>query len=378
MPDFGALYLSLIFLLAISSITLSIMLISIRIPNKENMKQYNIARYVLALAYFILGILGCYKNIASYIHATIDLNLMHTLTLVSASYQALLFTFSLITLIQPAYVSIRRVVLQFGIISFVFVILLFLLYNAPHSLYNYLYNIVSVIYIFQLRYYIIIFRKKYAQYIKQFENFYNEDENNRLRWVKTSFYMALSIGILALFISYFPLQHRILFLLIIIAFYIYFAIKYSNYPLDFQYIIPAVSTEHISSSVETECDNMEAVNNLPLSEKEQRLQQTINKWVREKQFLHADMSRDDIAKSLGTDRDFLTLFFQCRMKTEFRIWRSQLRIEEAKKLLLQYPDMSISKIGHSVGIADRSNFQKKFVDLVGMSPKEWRKQNLKS
>jgi len=148
--------------------------------------------------------------------------------------------------------------------------------------------------------------------------------------------------------------------------------------LDFQYIIPAVSTEHISSSVETECDNMEAVNNLPLSEKEQRLQQTINKWVREKQFLHADMSRDDIAKSLGTDRDFLTLFFQCRMKTEFRIWRSQLRIEEAKKLLLQYPDMSISKIGHSVGIADRSNFQKKFVDLVGMSPKEWRKQNLKS
>ncbi|MDR2951378.1 MAG: hypothetical protein LBV71_19495 [Prevotella sp.] len=116
------------------------MLFSIRIPSDENMKRYNIARRALALAYLIVGIFNCYKTIISSIYS-IDLNLIRTLTLVSASYQALLFTFALLMLIQPAYVSVRRVSYQFGIISFVLAILLVLLHNVSSVIYNYFYGI---------------------------------------------------------------------------------------------------------------------------------------------------------------------------------------------------------------------------------------------
>lgn len=133
-------YLLLSFLLSISTIIFSIMLFSIRIPSDENMKRYNIARRALALAYLIVGIFNCYKTIISSIYS-IDLNLIRTLTLVSASYQALLFTFALLMLIQPAYVSVRRVSYQFGIISFVLAILLVLLHNVSSVIYNYFYGI---------------------------------------------------------------------------------------------------------------------------------------------------------------------------------------------------------------------------------------------
>lgn len=370
------LYLLLSFLLAISTLILGIMLAAIHIPDKENMKQYNSARYALAFAYLIIGVFNCYKIIISFVES-MDLEEIYTLTLVSASYQALLFTFALLTLIQPLYVSLRRVILQFGIISVVFITLLLLMYNTSRSLYSYFYYIVSVLYVLQLIYYVSLFRKKHAQYLKQLEDYYDEEENNRLKWVKSSFYMALSIGIMALSITYLPLYCCVGFIGVFILFYVYFAIKYSNYPFDFQYIIPAVYSKDIIPHSTAVCDDRKESNHLlPLSEKEQKLQEAIDRWVEEKQFLYTDMSRDDIAQSLGTDRDFLALFFQNHMKTEFRVWRTQLRIEEAKKLLLKYPDLSISKVGHSVGISDRSNFQKKFIELVGISPKGWRIKNL--
>ncbi|MDR2951377.1 MAG: helix-turn-helix domain-containing protein [Prevotella sp.] len=225
-------------------------------------------------------------------------------------------------------------------------------------------------------YYILLFRKKYAQYLKQLDDYYDEDEDNRLRWVKVSFYMALCIGVLALFMSYLPLQYVGCFISAIIIFYIFFAIKYSNYPLDFHYIISAVYAREATLPITLESDISEA-ELLPLSEKEQKLQYAIDKWVEEKQYQYADVSRDDIAKGLGTDRNFLTYFFHNRMKIEFRVWRTQLRIEEAKELLIKYPDLSISKVGCIVGITDRSNFQKKFRGMVGLSPKNWRKENLK-
>ena len=51
---------------------------------------------------------------------------------------------------------------------------------------------------------------------------------------------------------------------------------------------------------------------------------------------------------------------------------SQLRIEEAKRLLLENPEMSINIIAELSGFSDRSNFHRQFTKIVGCSPKQWR------
>ena len=58
---------------------------------------------------------------------------------------------------------------------------------------------------------------------------------------------------------------------------------------------------------------------------------------------------------------------------DFRTWRTSLRIEEAKRLLLAEPKTRISVIARRVGIIDRSNFSRLFKEHTGYLPSDWRK-----
>jgi AraC-like DNA-binding protein len=57
---------------------------------------------------------------------------------------------------------------------------------------------------------------------------------------------------------------------------------------------------------------------------------------------------------------------------DFRTWRTGLRIEEAKRLLLENKEASINIIAEASGFSDKSNFHRQFVKIVGCSPKDWR------
>ena len=103
-----------------------------------------------------------------------------------------------------------------------------------------------------------------------------------------------------------------------------------------------------------------------------RLEKALEKWVAEKRFREYDKTRDEIARELHTTKDLLHLYFATRMGVDFRTWRTGLRIEEAKTLLLENKDASINIIAEASGFSDKSNFHRQFVKIVGCSPKEWR------
>ena len=66
------------------------------------------------------------------------------------------------------------------------------------------------------------------------------------------------------------------------------------------------------------------------------------------------------------------MYFTDRLGIDFRSWRTELRIKEAKEMLLTHKDYSINFISEVVGFSDRSNFHRQFTKSVGCSPKEWR------
>jgi AraC-like DNA-binding protein len=103
-----------------------------------------------------------------------------------------------------------------------------------------------------------------------------------------------------------------------------------------------------------------------------RLEKALEKWVADKRYREYDKTRDDIARELRTSKDLLHLYFSTRMGVDFRTWRTNLRIEEAKTLLLENKDASINIIAEASGFSDKSNFHRQFVKIVGCSPKEWR------
>ena len=66
------------------------------------------------------------------------------------------------------------------------------------------------------------------------------------------------------------------------------------------------------------------------------------------------------------------MYFVTHKGVDFKSWRTALRVEEAKRLLLENKELSANMIGEIAGFSDRSNFHRQFVLLVGCSPKQWR------
>ena len=93
---------------------------------------------------------------------------------------------------------------------------------------------------------------------------------------------------------------------------------------------------------------------------------------REKMYCEYDKTRDQVVEELHTTKELLNLYFIHKVGVDFRTWRTNLRIEEAKTLLLENKDASINIIAEASGFSDKSNFHRQFVKIVGCSPKEWR------
>ena len=103
-----------------------------------------------------------------------------------------------------------------------------------------------------------------------------------------------------------------------------------------------------------------------------RLEKALQQWVEEKRYRECDLNREDIALQLNTSKEFLNAYFSSALHVDFNTWRTTLRVEDAKIILLDQKDLPINLVGEMVGFSDRSNFHRQFTRLVGCTPKQWR------
>lgn len=81
---------------------------------------------------------------------------------------------------------------------------------------------------------------------------------------------------------------------------------------------------------------------------------------------------EEVAEQTHMSKEAFCRFFKLRTRRTFTQYVQQLRVTEAKKLLLE-TDMSISSISYQVGFQTLSHFNKTFKNLTDMTPKDWRK-----
>jgi len=108
--------------------------------------------------------------------------------------------------------------------------------------------------------------------------------------------------------------------------------------------------------------------------KENLLEQTLSAWITRKGWRAPYRTLSEAADALDTDTVTLHHYFDRRVGLDFRTWRTRLRVEDAKGLLLDEPETAISTIARRVGFSDRSNFSRQFLFHTGMTPAEWRKE----
>ena len=84
----------------------------------------------------------------------------------------------------------------------------------------------------------------------------------------------------------------------------------------------------------------------------------------------------EICKSLGCSKSALLSAFKEEYGTTVNSYLCDIRIDEAKKLLLS-TNMSISDIADATGFYDQSYFSKVFSAKIGRTPSEYRKESTK-
>ena len=207
----------------------------------------------------------------------------------------------------------------------------------------------------------------YRECLHKLDNFFSGTEAEHLRWVNFSFYAALSIGLLALAVSLFPAIHfGIVCSAIYLLFYLYFAIRIIKYGFVYEKLEKALSDNDIQPELPKEDKNT------PQTPTVKSIENNLKKWLDEQQYLQSAITLDDVSCYVGTNNKYLSLYINQKMNCTFREWINRLRIEEAKRLLLDYPDINISEIALLTGFATPSHFSQQFRAITRSSPSNWR------
>jgi AraC-like DNA-binding protein len=349
-------------------------------PDSPLLSNYRKARYMMAGAYlfFVAAGIGEYLLQASPPDVG-DIALMQTVTLVIAASQALLFTFAMLALLDVRFPGWRYIFREAAYVL-LFIAAVFAAYAfCSAETFKAVFYVFAAIYTLLLVRYTSLFLRRYRLFRRRMDNYFSDTEAGHLRWVSFSFFAALAVGIMALLSSLFmSTLVALLSVVVFDIFYIYFAIRFVNYAYHFHTIERAIDDRTPEETAplspeETAADNGEISgmhgNTLALLEKR------IEEWIAAKGFTERGITIDTLSERLYTNSKYLSVYINTCKSQTFREWINSLRIEEAKTLLLEHPEMAVKKIALNMGFVTESHFGRHFRALAGLSPSHYRQQN---
>jgi AraC-like DNA-binding protein len=131
---------------------------------------------------------------------------------------------------------------------------------------------------------------------------------------------------------------------------------------------------HILSLLDFTSPDIEALNQIPImktmTERDGRRMDQVMRYILDNS--KRQITLEEVAEQAYMSKEAFCRFFKLRTRKTFTQYVQQLRITEAKKLLLE-TDLSISQVSYQVGFQTLSHFNKTFKGLTEMTPKDWRK-----
>ena len=99
---------------------------------------------------------------------------------------------------------------------------------------------------------------------------------------------------------------------------------------------------------------------------------SLDAWLEsEKPFLNPDFQLTDLRKVLPLNRSYLSQFINSEYGCSFYQWVNSLRIEEAKRIMTEQPNLKIQDIAEHCGFSSRRVFSQIFTRETGIAPSEW-------
>ena len=363
----------------VTSFVLAFLLFLINVPNSEHSRKLIKAKNTIAMCFFISSILFfvCYMYSGIPDYEVFSSLMMFVVTALASA----ILSFSLMNLLEDG--DNDKFFMNVTAIAIVSCILMKSFWMERGALRWGILLGSIVLYLINCGIHIVLFHRTYLRSVQKLEQYYDEEENNKVKWIRFCYVMMMLTQMFVLVYMLLPRGFMKVYTIWYALFMLYFSANFisflgSNKLLLDAFAYRTLSGQEILERIERRkrmkngAKDSQPLDSQLTEQELNRIQRSLDKWVKEKRFREYDKTREEIAKELKTSKEMLHLFFVTRMSVDFKTWRTRLRIEEAKVLLLENPDMSINIVAELSGFSDRSNFHRQFTKIVGCSPKQWR------
>ena len=288
-----------------------------------------------------------------------------------------LFSSALIMLLDRFYITKRRVwthIILWIIFSTLSGVVLFLLPSG----------IMQKISLFALAVWLIVFgvvlaRRviiAYRRAIRIFNETQADDIGTYIEWLSIFTYWAVIFGVGCGLLTFLPDRYVYIWVLSSIPFYCYLFHCYQNYLLFYEQVENAFeqdiqSEEELltNSGIEPEMVSEE------VPESYTEFIEKVDNWIKTDGYVQQGLTIKELSKILYTNRTYLSAYIKTTYKMTFREWITSLRLEYAKNILKEHPEINIQKLAESSGFLSQSNFIKLFSEKEGCTPAKWKKSN---
>lgn len=346
-------------------------------PEKKIFKNYLRSRQIMGIAMLLLS-----ANYSVHFFFGIRFKNADSAILMNMSTYFLcysLFSSALIMLLDRFYITKRRVwthIILWIIFSTLSGVVLFLLPSGIMQKFS----------LFALAVWLVVFgvvlaRRviiAYRRAIRIFNETQADDIGAYIEWLSIFTYWAVIFGVGCGLLTFLPDKYVFIWILSSIPFYSYLFYSYQNYLLFYEQVENAFeqdiqSEEELLTNSGTEPE-MVSEEEIPVSYT--GIIEKVDNWIKTDGYVKQGLTIKELSEILHTNRTYLSAYIKTTYKMTFREWITGLRLEYAKNILKEHPEINIQKLAESSGFLSRSNFIKSFTEKEGCTPGKWKKANL--
>ena len=347
-------------------------------PEKKIFKNYLRSRQIMGIAMLLLSANYSVHFFFGIRFKNADSSILMNMSTYFLCYS--LFSSALIMLLDRFYITKRRVwthIILWIIFSTLSGVVLFLLPSGIMQKFS-LFALAAWLVVFG----VVLARRviiAYRRAIRIFNETQADDIGAYIEWLSIFTYWALIFGVGCGLLTFLPDEYVFIWILSSIPFYSYLFYSYQNYLLFYEQVENAFeqdiqSEEELLTNSETE---HEIVSEKEVPRSYTEFIERVDNWIKTDGYVQQGLTIKELSEILYTNRTYLSAYIKTTYKMTFREWITSLRLEYAKNILKEHPEINIQKLAESSGFLSRSNFIKLFTEKEGCTPAKWKKANLK-
>ena len=353
---------------------LAIILLLFKTPDTDVYKPFRRSKRLMAGGMLLIS-LNIWIWIASFTGSWTEYNnWVPCFDIILFYLMGICFSFSLSSLLDPHYISRKRcktLAVKFTMTAF------FALIAMIDALKDYQMPLLLIALgglLEKLIGHIYYFNRCYLRSNALFENYFSNDKNHFIRWLKVShwlFYGMLILGVISIrtgaLINW-------LVQFYVVGMNLYILVNIINYASEYETLMKANYEEEEEEEKEEEPGKEKSEEASPKKAFIETLRPRVTEWIQEKSYLQEQFTIDDLATKLYTNKTYLSTFIKEEFGMNFSSWIASLRLEEAKKMMRAHPDARLKDIAYNVGFSSLPYFSSVFAKSEGVTPSVWMKE----